>query len=530
MTGRTALSLTVVSAALLLASCSQPSESSLNAADASTPVRTRSVAPLLGTDNPEAIPGQYIVVLSEGSADGTLTAQSSGGLIQELGLDPQGITIQNIYTQALNGFSAKISAQNLQALRTDKRVKYIEQDSVQHASATQTGATWGLDRIDQTSLPLDRTYTYANTGSSVTAYIVDTGININHTDFGGRAVWGTNTTGDGQNIDCAGHGTHVAGTVGSNTWGVAKGVKLVAVKVLNCGGSGSLSGILNGLNWVASNKTGPSVVNMSLGGGYSSTENSAIANLVSKGITVVVAAGNENQDACNVSPASAPSALTVGATMPSDRRPDYNDWGYAPDGSPQGSNWGTCLDLFAPGHNITSTLNTGTTGTQTMGGTSMASPHVAGAAALVLAANPGYTPSQVSAAILNNTVSGKVTNAGTGSPNKMLYTGFIGGTVDPTPIPLPGTNYSGSLTQGQSYFTNSFSYSGGTLKGSLTASTGTDFDLYLSKWNGSAWVDVASSENVGSNENVSYSATSGTYRWEVYSYSGSGSFNLVTYK
>ncbi|WP_221090989.1 S8 family peptidase [Deinococcus aquaedulcis] len=366
-------------------------------------------APVLGTSNPEAIPGQYIVVFKDDAAS-DLTAQDANGLIQSLNLDPQGVSVQHVYGAALNGFAAKLSAQNLQALRQDPRVKYIEQDGMMHATATQSGATWGLDRIDQRSLPLNGSYVYNYTGSGIRAYIIDTGINTAHSNFGGRAVWGTNTTGDGNNSDCQGHGTHVAGTVGSATWGVAKGVQLVAVKVLNCQGSGSNSGVIAGVNWAVNNKgTSKAVANMSLGGGYSQAVNDAVNSAASKNLVMVVAAGNENQNACNVSPASAASAITVGSTTNTDARSSF-------------SNYGSCVDLFAPGSNITSTWIGSTSATNTISGTSMASPHVAGAAVLKLAAGSSTT-SGVTSAIITSSTTGKVTNAGTGSPNRLLYTG-----------------------------------------------------------------------------------------------------------
>jgi len=406
MTSRIALS--SLGLALLLAACGQQAPNSAAPAQAAAERSARSSAPLLGTANPDAVPGQYIVVFSEGAVPTNLGAQDAGGLIRTLGLDPQGVTVQHLYTQALSGFAGKLSAQNLATLRADPRVKYIEQDGVMRMSATQSGATWGLDRIDQRSLPLDSNYVYNSTASGVKAYIIDTGINTAHTNFGGRAVWGTNTTGDGNNSDCQGHGTHVAGTVGSNTWGVAKGVQLVAVKVLDCSGSGTNSGVIAGVNWAVTNKgSATAVANMSLGGGFSQAVNDAVNSAASKNLIMAVAAGNENQNACNVSPASAASAITVGATTSSDYRASY-------------SNYGSCLDLFAPGSNITSTWIGSTSATNTISGTSMATPHVAGVAALILAYNPGYTSSQVTSVMLNNATTNKVVGAN-GSPNRLLY-------------------------------------------------------------------------------------------------------------
>ncbi|PTA68460.1 S8 family peptidase [Deinococcus arcticus] len=389
---------------LLLAACGTSTttpQATEPAANAGTPV--------LGTANPDAIPGQYIVVFKDDVAS-DLSAQDASGLIGSLNLDPQGVTIQHLYSVALNGFAAKLNPENLQKLQADPRVKYIEQDGVMHATATQTGATWGLDRIDQRSLPLNGSYVYNATGSGIRAYIIDTGINTAHSNFGGRAVWGTNTTGDGNNSDCQGHGTHVAGTVGGSTWGVAKGATLVAVKVLNCQGSGSNSGVIAGVNWALNNKgTAKAVANMSLGGGYSQAVNDAVNNAASRNLVMVVAAGNENQNACNVSPASAASAITVGSTTNTDARSSF-------------SNFGSCVDIFAPGSNITSTWIGSTSATNTISGTSMASPHVAGAAVLKLAAG-NSTTSSVTSAIINTATTGKVTGAGTGSPNRLLYTG-----------------------------------------------------------------------------------------------------------
>ncbi|UBV42944.1 S8 family peptidase [Deinococcus taeanensis] len=510
MNARTA-TLGTLALTLLLAACGQQQ----SAPQAATTARGQTSAPLLGTSNPEAIPGQYIVVFSDGAAS-NLSSQSASGLVSTLGLDPQGVQVQHVYSAALNGFAARLSTQNVARLQADPRVKYIEQDAAMHMSATQSGATWGIDRIDQRSLPLDGNYTYSSTASGVKAYIIDTGINTGHTAFGGRAIWGTNTTGDGNNSDCQGHGTHVAGTVGSSTYGVAKGVTLVAVKVLDCQGSGTNSGVIAGVNWAVSNKgSATAVANMSLGGGASQAVDDAVNNAAAQNLVMAVAAGNENQNACNVSPARAANAITVGATTKTDSR----DTTY--------SNYGSCLDLFAPGTGITSTWIGSTTATNTISGTSMATPHVAGAAALLIAAG-NSTTSAVTSAMINNATTGKLTNIGTGSPNRLLYTG----TATP-PSTGTTTTYTGTVSQGTSSFkpgTSGFSYAGGTLKGNLSGPSGTDFDLYLQKYNGSSWVDVASSTSGTSTEAINYAATSGTYRWEVYGYSGSGSYTLTETK
>ncbi|ADY27365.1 Aqualysin 1 (plasmid) [Deinococcus proteolyticus MRP] len=518
---------------LLLASCGNaPSAPSTPAAPAPeagqgltqvpNPERARSageLAPLIEVDQKNVIDGQYIVVLSEGALGSDLSAQSESSLIQAFGLQPQGVTMQYIYGQALEGFAAQLSAENLQILRADPRVKYIEQDQVMRANATQSGATWGLDRVDQRTLPLNGTYVYNTNASNVTSYIIDTGILTTHNDFGGRAVWGTNQTGDGRNTDCNGHGTHVAGTVGGSTYGVAKATRLVAVKVLGCDGSGSNSGVIAGINWAASNRSGPAVANMSLGGGASQATDDAVSGAVNRGLTMVVAAGNENQNACNVSPARAPLAITVGATTRSDARSSF-------------SNYGSCVDINAPGSDITSAWYTGNSATNTISGTSMASPHVAGGAALVLSTNPSYTPAQVASTLNANATTGQLTGLN-GSPNRLLYTLAGTGTTPtptPTPTPAPGERtFTGTVSQGNSLYAPSASGEArsGTITLQLTGPSGTDFDLFLQRWNGSSWVDVASSESTGSSERISTSVTSGTYRYEVYAYSGSGSFTLT---
>ncbi len=389
-----------IALSLLLAACGQQTA----APQASQP-QTGQGAPILGTSNPEAIPGQYVVVFND-DVQTDFTAQSD--FIGALGLDPQGVQVQQVYGAALNGFAAKLSTQNLARLQADKRVKYIEQDARMHMTATQSGATWGLDRVDQRNLPLSGTYTYDYTGSGIKAYIIDTGIRTSHSQFGGRAVWGTNTTGDGQNTDCQGHGTHVAGTVGGSTYGVAKSVTLVAVKVLDCSGSGTNSGVIAGVNWAVSNKgTGKAAANMSLGGGFSQAVNDAVNTAASKNLVMVVAAGNENQNACNVSPASAASAITVGSTTSSDARSSF-------------SNYGSCVDIFAPGSSITSAWNTSDTATNTISGTSMATPHVVGAAVLRLAAG-NSTTSAVTSAIISSATTNVVSGVN-GSPNRLLYT------------------------------------------------------------------------------------------------------------
>ena len=351
------------------------------------------------------------------------------------------------------------------------------------------------------------------------AYVIDTGINTTHNDFGGRATSGYDAVDGGAATDCNGHGTHVAGSVGGTTYGVAKGVSLVAVRVLDCAGSGTNSGVIAGMDWVTANHVKPAVANMSLGGGASTAIDDAVNRMHNAGVTVVVAAGNENQNACNVSPSRAANAITVGATTSSDARASY-------------SNFGSCVDVFAPGSSILSAWYTSNTATNTISGTSMASPHVAGVAALYLQGTPSATPATVANAIVTTATSGVVTSSGTGSPNLLVYSLLTGGGTT-TPPPTNTYTYTGTLSgtgsaQIQPNGTYYQSTVSGAHTGNLTGPTSADFDLYLYRWNGSSWSIVARSEGATSTESISYSGTAGYYYWRIYSYSGSGSYTLAT--
>jgi aqualysin 1 len=351
------------------------------------------------------VPGSYIVVLRE--APGLTRAATVAA-----GLGVAAEQLRYEYNSALNGFAADLSPEQAARIARDPRVAFVEQDRVVTLSATQSPATWGLDRIDQRTLPLSNSFTYTNTGAGVHAYIVDTGIRSTHTEFTGRVGNGRDLVqNDNTPQDCNGHGTHVAGTVGGTTYGVAKGVTLHGVRVLNCSGSGTNSGVIAGVDWVRLNHVKPAVANMSLGGSASTALDNAVASAVSAGVTFVVAAGNSSANACNYSPARTASAITVGATTSTDARASY-------------SNFGSCLDIFAPGSSITSAWRTSNTATNTISGTSMASPHVAGVAALYLQGNPAASPSTVASALIANSTTGVVTNPGSGSPNRLLYSNY----------------------------------------------------------------------------------------------------------
>ena len=343
----------------------------------------------------DAVPGSYIVVLKPGKAAArTKLTKSFGGKVKQ-------------DLKVINGYESAMTEAQAKRLAASPDVAYVEQNQEISLLATQNNATWGLDRIDQRNRPLSTTYTYPTTASNVTAYIIDTGIKYTHNDFGGRARFGYDAVGSG-GVDCNGHGTHVAGTVGGSTYGVAKAVRLVGVRVLSCTGSGTTAGVIAGVNWVTNNAVKPAVANMSLGGGVSTTLDNAVANSINSGVTYALAAGNSNANACNSSPSRVGAAITVGSTTSTDARSSF-------------SNYGTCVDIFAPGSSITSAWYNSNSATNTISGTSMAAPHVAGAAALVLSRNTGFSPAQVRDSLVNNATTGVITSPGTGSPNRLLF-------------------------------------------------------------------------------------------------------------
>jgi subtilisin family serine protease len=342
----------------------------------------------------DALRDSYIVVLREGADPRSVAAVA-------------GVNPRFVYTSVLNGFAGTLTQGQLNALRRNPNVAYVEPDGVASISITQTNATWGIDRTDQRDLPLNGTYTYATTAGNVHAYIIDTGVRADHREFGGRAQMVFNSAG-GRNTDCNGHGTHVAGTVGGTEYGIAKGVRIYGVKVLGCSGSGTWSGVIAGMDWVAANHRKPAVANLSLGGGSNQSVNTAATNLSNAGVFVAVAAGNDNRDACNYSPASAAGVTTVAASTSTDAKAGY-------------SNWGTCVNVYAPGSAITSAWHSSRTATNTISGTSMASPHVAGVAALYKATHGDGSQATVNDWITSNASTNKISGSPSGTPNLLLY-------------------------------------------------------------------------------------------------------------
>ena len=384
-----------------------------------------SAAPVIQAAAAAAIPNQYIVVLDRATMTEPARRQGLGALVQTLVTRVGGAEIVAQYEHALLGFAARMTRVQADALAAQPGVALVEQDQVMSANAettTQTNATWGLDRVDQRSRPMDGLYIYpASAGLGTHVYVIDTGLNAAHTDFTGRVAPGQNFAPNNRTLlglfgrtdpenttDCNGHGTHVAGTAVGTLYGVAKRATLHPVRVLGCNGSGTNAGVIAGVDWVTANHIAPAVANMSLGGGASAALDTAVSNSIAAGVVYALSAGNDNADACGQSPGRTPAGITVGATDNTDTRASF-------------SNFGSCVDLFGPGVSITSASSTSNSGTVVLSGTSMSSPHVAGAAAIIRGANPTLTPAAVTDRLLGDATLGIVTSPGAASPNVLLY-------------------------------------------------------------------------------------------------------------
>ncbi|MEC4570236.1 S8 family peptidase [Streptomyces virginiae] len=370
----------------------------------------------------EPIPGRYLVVFKEAPASASAQSRPARAAEQETAAASaasaaartartHGGAVRSVFSSALRGYAAEMTEAQAARVAADPAVAYVQQDGLHAVSATQSDPPWGLDRIDQRDLPTDKKYTAGETASNVTVYLVDSGLRTTHAQFGGRATIGVDKVGDGRNgADCTGHGTHVAGTVGGKDFGVAKGARLVSVRVTDCRDRAATSAIIAAADWITANAVKPAVVNMSINGGGNTAEDDAIKRSIASGVTWVVSSGNGGTDACKNSPARISAAIVVNNSTSDDgRRSD--------------SNFGSCTDLFAPGTGVISAGHKSDTASRQLSGTSMAAPHVAGAAALYLSKHPAATPAEVQSALIGAATPGKVRDAGRGTPNRLLFTG-----------------------------------------------------------------------------------------------------------
>ena len=479
---------------VLLMACSSDTSLPTSTLDGSGAAPAEPPPPAAVAEPPEVIAGQYLVTFVDSVTD-------VRGLARRLAVQHGSDTLAT-WTAAIKGFAVRIPDQAVDALRRNPNVKSIEQDALVGAegSGTQSSAPWSLDRIDQLRMPLDGTYSYATDGAGVNVYIIDSGIRTTHAEFGGRAAGVFTAVNDGYGTDdCFGHGTGVAGVVAGRSYGVAKGARLYSVRVIDCSGKAAYSALISGIDWVTKNRVLPAVANVSIAGSASSTVNAAVENSIAAGVVYAVAAANYAADACNYSPASARSALTVAAST--------RDITSSYDVQASYSNFGPCVDLYAPGSAIRSATYTSDTATTVWSGTSFASPHVAGVAALYLAANPAASPSQVTSAILGSAAVNLVGSAGAGTPNLLLQSGTVSGTTPPPPDtttapppPPPATSPTATFT------VNGCPRSNCTFDG--TASTSPN-GIASYAWN---FGDGGTSSASGSSAKVSHAyASKGTY-------------------
>jgi subtilisin family serine protease len=489
----------------------------------------------------KGIANRYIVVLKD-APDGSKADLPTTSLIAQEMISGRQAKLRQVFSQAINAFSVEMSGEEAAALaNSDSRINFIEQDSevrldqqggevspIQSVESPATQQTspinWGLDRIDQRTLPLNKIYNYTSTGTGVNVYLIDSGILPTHQEFQGRASIGSDFVGDGQNgVDNNGHGTHVAGIIGGKTYGVAKGVNLIAVRAMDVYGHGDVETLLQAIEWVKTHHSNPAVVNMSLGTIHSAALDLAVKNSIAAGMTFVLSAGNTNEDACNHSPADVAQAITVGATTRLDQRSDF-------------SNWGKCVTLFAPGSDITSAWYSSNTSSKVLSGTSMAAPFVTGAVALYLKDHPTASPAAVKSAVTGLATLSRLSYVGDSSPNRLLYSP-LGGTVTVVPPCQQCEQYMGSLTgpgtAGSSKIIPSngsyFSTVAGTHKAWLRTPSGTEFELYLEYKDCSAsgkWIIVASATSKNTEQYVSFFALPGTYRWRIKSRVGSGNYQF----